>query len=265
MIPSKSTLADNGDKVSEDLSNADAALCEHEQSPSDDEEIELDWTKEALTFTWYEEPEDRGRLCPADDDADMEDMKTRHRELYLSFLRIDKLKKKTTTKNNDRISSEQKKEIQDESRRVGLLLKVYDSLWTEQGCSSARKSSGLSRKTPPAKEAQKISTSWTSDPVKNPRPIRTKSRKPQTDVGNSDDVPLLSTTNATVNKSHMTPTMCAQSATPTNMWLQRLQGPKKEGRHLTMRNRSTMTSRPGSSTRGALFLNTNKPIPTYLS
>jgi len=43
----------------------------------------------------------------------------------------------------------------------------------------------------------------------------------------------------------MTPTMWAQSATPRNMWLQVLQGPKKEDRHLTMRNRSTMTSRPG--------------------
>jgi hypothetical protein len=48
----------------------------------------------------------------------------------------------------------------------------------------------------------------------------------------------------TADKSHMTPTMCAQSATPTNMWLQMLQEPKKEGRHLTMRNRSTMTSLP---------------------
>ena len=42
MITSKSTLAENGEKVSEDSSNADAAVCEHEQSPSDDEEIELD-------------------------------------------------------------------------------------------------------------------------------------------------------------------------------------------------------------------------------
>jgi len=42
MIPSKSTLAENGEKVSEDSINADAAVCEHEQSPSGDEEIELD-------------------------------------------------------------------------------------------------------------------------------------------------------------------------------------------------------------------------------
>jgi hypothetical protein len=67
-------------------------------------------------------------------------------------------------------------EIKDEARCVGLSLKEYDSLWTEQGWSSARKSSGLSRKTPPAKEAQTTSTS-TSDPVKNPRPTETKSRK----------------------------------------------------------------------------------------
>jgi len=241
MIPSKSTLADNGEKASEDSINADAAVCEHEQFPSDDEEIVLDWTKEALTFKWYEEPEDWDRLCPADDDADMEDMKTRHREINLIFLRLDKLKKKTTTKNNDRISSEQKKEIQDEARRAGLSLKEYDSLSTEQGWSSARKGSGLSRKTPAAKEAQTTLTSTflTSDPFKNSRPTKTKSRKPQTDVGNSDDIPL-PTTNATGDKSHMTPTMCAQSATPTNMWLQMLQGHKKEGRHLTMRNRSTM-------------------------
>jgi len=139
----------------------------------------------------------------------MEDMKKRYREIYLSFLRLDKLKKMTTIKNNDQISSDQKKEIQDEARRVGLLLKEYDSLWTEQGWSSARKSSGLSRKTPPAREAQMTSTS-TSDPVKNPRPTKTKSRKSQTDVGNSDDIPLLST--ATADKSHMTPHVVANVA-----------------------------------------------------
>ena len=100
----------------------------HKQAPSNDEEIELDWTKEALTLKWYEEPEDWDRLCPADADADMDYMKTRYRELYLSFLRLDKLKKKTKTKNKDRISSEQKKEIQDEARRAGLSLKEYDSI-----------------------------------------------------------------------------------------------------------------------------------------
>jgi hypothetical protein len=63
MIPSKSTLADNGEKVSEDSSNADAAVCEHEQAPTDNEEIELDLTKEALTFKWYEEPEDWDWFC----------------------------------------------------------------------------------------------------------------------------------------------------------------------------------------------------------
>jgi hypothetical protein len=235
MIPSKSTLAGNGEKVSKDSSNEDAAVCEHEKAPTDDEEFELDWTKEALTFKWYEKPEHWDRLCSGEDNADMEDMKTRYKELYLSFLRLDKLKKKTTTKNNDRISSDQKKEIQDEARRVGLLLKEYDSLWTEQGWSSGRKSSGLSRKTPPTKEAQtaSTSTSLTSDPVKNPRPTKTKSRKTQTDVGNSDDIPSSPLTNA----------HCGQKSHDPNMWLQMLQGPKKEGRHLTMRNRSTMTSR----------------------
>jgi len=86
MIPSKSTLAENDDQVSEDSSNADTAVCEHEQASSDDEEVELEWTKEGLTLKWYEEPEDWDLLCPADDDADMEDMKTSHRELYSSFL-----------------------------------------------------------------------------------------------------------------------------------------------------------------------------------
>jgi hypothetical protein len=87
MIPRMSTLTEIGQKVSESSSNEDAAVCEHEQPPSDDEEI------------------------------------------------------------------------QDEARRVGLLLKENDGLWTEQGWSSARKSSGLSRKTPPAREAQTTSTS----------------------------------------------------------------------------------------------------------
>jgi hypothetical protein len=94
-------------------------------------------------------------------------------------VRLDKLKKRTTTKNNDRICSEQKKEIQDEPRRVGLLLKECDSLWTEEVWSSARKSAGLSRKTPSAKEAQTTSTSTstplTSDPVKNTRPPKQSS------------------------------------------------------------------------------------------
>ena len=65
MIPSKSTLAENDETVSEISSNADAVVCEHEQAPSDDEEIEFDWNKEALTFKWYEEPENWDRLCPA--------------------------------------------------------------------------------------------------------------------------------------------------------------------------------------------------------
>ena len=101
MIPSKSTVADSGEKVSEDSSNVDAAVCEHEQSRSDDEEIELNWTKEALTFKWYEKPEDWDWLRPADDG--MDDMRTRYREVYFSFLRLDKLKKKTTSKKNNRI------------------------------------------------------------------------------------------------------------------------------------------------------------------
>ena len=32
MIPSESTLADDDEKASEDLSNPDAAVCEHEQA-----------------------------------------------------------------------------------------------------------------------------------------------------------------------------------------------------------------------------------------
>jgi hypothetical protein len=53
----------------------------------------LEWTKEALAFKWYEEPEDWDRLCPADADGDMDDMKTRHKELYLGFLRLEKSRK----------------------------------------------------------------------------------------------------------------------------------------------------------------------------
>jgi hypothetical protein len=61
----------------------------------------------------------------------MNDIKTRHRELYSSFLRLDKLKKMTTTKDKDKISRDQKQGIQDEARRVELLLKKYDIFWTE--------------------------------------------------------------------------------------------------------------------------------------
>jgi len=148
----------------------------------------------------------------------------------------------TTTKHNDKISRDHKKEFQDEARRLRLLLKSeYDILWTDRGWSIARKSSGLSRKTPSAKETQTTSTSMflTSYPIKNPIVTKSKSRKPQTDVGNSDDILLLSTAKATVDKSHMTPTMCTQSATPTNMWLQMSQELKQEGRQLRMRNRCT--------------------------
>jgi hypothetical protein len=77
-------------------------VCKHEQAPSEDEDIQLEWTKEALTFKWYEEADDRDRLCPADDDADIDDMKTKYRELYLSFLQLDNLNKITTTKKNSR-------------------------------------------------------------------------------------------------------------------------------------------------------------------
>ena len=74
-----------------------------------------------------------------------------------------------------------------------LLLKEHDSLWKEQGWSSARKSLGLSRKTPPAKEGQTTSTSRSlrSASYKKSRPTKTKSRSTQTDVGNTAEFPLL--------------------------------------------------------------------------
>jgi hypothetical protein len=164
------------------------SLSDHDEKVS--EEIEFEQTKETLIFKWYEEPEDWDWLCPADDDINMGDMKTRQRELYSSCLRLDKVKKMTTTKNNDKISSDQKKEIQGEARRVGLLLKQYDSFWTEQGWSSARKSSGLSKKTSP-KEAQTTSPS-TSGSYKKPRPTTIQSRRLQTGLGKSDEFPLSS-------------------------------------------------------------------------
>jgi hypothetical protein len=99
-------------------------------SPSDYEEIDLERTKEALTFKWYEEPEEWDRLCPGEDVADMADMETRHRELYLSFLRLDKLKKMTMTKNNEKISSNQKKKIQDENS-IEYGLRIFCSHWPE--------------------------------------------------------------------------------------------------------------------------------------
>jgi hypothetical protein len=46
MIPIKSTLADNDEKVSEDSRNRDAAVCGHESAPLEDEEIEFEWTSE---------------------------------------------------------------------------------------------------------------------------------------------------------------------------------------------------------------------------
>jgi len=164
-------------------------------------------------------------------------MKTRYREPYLSFLRLEKLKKKTTTRNNDRISSEQKKEIQDEARRVGLLLKEYDSLWTLQEDTSSKDTSSKRG----TDDIDIFDVRPRQEPKTNQNQVQETSNRRRELRRNS----LLSTTNATADISHMTPTMCAQSATPTNMWLRILQGPKKEGRHLTMRNRSAMTSRRG--------------------
>ena len=34
-----------------------------------------------MNSKWYEEPQDWNRLCPADDDADMDNMDTGHRDL----------------------------------------------------------------------------------------------------------------------------------------------------------------------------------------
>ena len=70
MIRSKTTLAENDEEVSKDSSNAVTAFCKHEQPASDDKETEFEYTKAALTFKWYEEPEDWDRLCPADEDTD---------------------------------------------------------------------------------------------------------------------------------------------------------------------------------------------------
>ena len=52
MIPSKSTVADNDENVSEDSRNADAAVSAHDRALSDKEEIEFERTKESLNFKW---------------------------------------------------------------------------------------------------------------------------------------------------------------------------------------------------------------------
>jgi hypothetical protein len=190
MIPSKSTLAENGEKVSEDSRNADAAICEHEQDPSDDEEIELDWTKEALTFKWYEKPQendDNQEKRPEEGDPGQSKTCRALAEGVrqpLDGARLVKSSEKFRTLQEDTSS---------ERGTDDLDLDIFDFR-----------------------------------SIKNPRPTKIKSRKPQTDVGNSDDILLLCTTNATADKSHMTPTMCAQSATLTNMWLQMLQGHKRK-------------------------------------
>ena len=186
-------------------------------------------------FKWYEEPENWDRLCPADDD-DMDEMKTRYRELYLSFLRLDKLKKTTTTRKRTgspgrsktcRALAEGVRQPLDGAR----LVKCSEKFRTlQEDTSSKRGTDDLDLDVRPRQE---------------PKTNQNQIQEPQTDVLNSDDISLLSTTNATADESHTTPTMCAQNATPTNTWLQMLQGPKKEGRNLTMRKRSTMTSRPG--------------------
>ena len=121
MTPSKTTSADNKEEACEEPSNTDASVCEQEQALS-----ENDVTKEAVTFKWYEEREDWDRLAPAVDDDDIKGMTRRHIELYSTFLRHDNLKKTTKRKNENKIRpSDQRKEIQDDARRVELLLNEY--------------------------------------------------------------------------------------------------------------------------------------------
>jgi len=71
LIPSKSALADNGEKVSEDSSIADTAVCENEQFPSDDEEINLDGARlvecsEKLRTLQEDTSNERGTNATAD-------------------------------------------------------------------------------------------------------------------------------------------------------------------------------------------------------
>ena len=173
-------------------------MCKQEQAPTDDEEIALDWTKEALTFKWYEEPEDWDRLCPADEDADMDDMKTRYRELYSSLLRLDKLKKKTKTgfPVNRRRRSRTNKTCR-------ALAEGVDSLWTKQGWSSARKNFRTLQEDTSSERGTDDLELDVSD-VRPRQEPKTKSRKSQTEVWNSADIPLLCTTKATTERSHMT-------------------------------------------------------------
>jgi len=68
--------------------------------------------------------------------------------------------------------SEQKKEIQDEARRVEVLLDEYNSLWTGHSWPSARKTPGLSKKSNEVKDVQTTSSSMspTSDSYQQSRP-----------------------------------------------------------------------------------------------
>jgi len=116
MIPSKSTSDDNKEKAFEERSNTDLTVCEQEQALSENERINV--TKETLTFKWYGEPEDWDRLAPDANNDAIEEMMRRHRELYSIFLRLTNLKNQTTKNENKILPSNQKKEIQDEVKRV---------------------------------------------------------------------------------------------------------------------------------------------------
>ena len=177
----KSSCAGNKEKASEESSNTEATVCEHEQALSEDERVNV--TKEALTSKWWEEPEDWDHLPPDADDGDIAEMTTRHRELCL---RRDNLKKTTMAKNENKIlPTDQKKEIQDGARRVELFMVEYDNLWNQQVWPSVQKMPGLSNKTTEVKEVQKTSSSMspTSDSYKKSRSTQIKSIRPQTDVG----------------------------------------------------------------------------------
>jgi hypothetical protein len=142
-------------------------------------------------------------------------------------------------------------------------LKECDNLWTEQGWSSSRKSPGLSRNTPPVKEAQ---TTSTSDSYKKSKPTKTRSRRPQTDLRKTGQFRPSSSTPLTpsVDNTHVIYNKCVQSATPRT-WLQLLQ---RLTRKLGISHNDAqpvsndLTAWLLNQGRLSVYFNTNEPAPS---
>jgi hypothetical protein len=117
----------------------------------------LKGTRDALTFNWFQEPENWDDLCPPQEEGNNRDMAERHAKLYSSFVRLEELKKLGTKKGEKR-SKTTRKNILEDASRVERFLNEYDSCWTEIGWPSAQSFFESSKNLNEKKEPESMSS-----------------------------------------------------------------------------------------------------------